>query len=176
VRAVFVAALLLLVSASDAAGSSSFRFTSASDVHAGKPIPRRYTCDGADVAPQLVWTGVPKKAKELALVLADPDAPGGTFTHWLTYGISPSLDRWGRAGWTAYPRGGPPRVGRNDFGKIGYGGPCPPSGQTHHYVFRLLALDARSRLPRGADRAAFDRAVAHHVLAQARLVATYARR
>ena len=106
-------------------------------------------------------------------MLEDPDAPGGTFTHWLTYGLGPSTTEWGRAGWTAYAV---PRSGRNDFGRIGYGGPCPPPGQTHHYVFRLFALDARLRLRQGADRAAFDRGVAHHVLAQARLVATYARK
>jgi Raf kinase inhibitor-like YbhB/YbcL family protein len=166
--------LLALSAASSAA--PSFRFTAASDVHPGKPIPKRFTCDGPDVAPSLAWRGVPRNAEELALVLEDPDAPGGTFTHWLTYGISPSLTEWGRAGWSAYPPGGrAPRPGRNDFGKHGYGGPCPPPGQAHHYVFRLLALDARVKLRRGADRAAFNRAIAHHVLTQARLVATYAR-
>ena len=161
--------------ASSASAVSSFRFTSASDVHAGKPIAVRFTCDGQDVPPRLVWRGVPRRAKELALVLDDPDAPGGTFTHWLVYGISPSATEWGGTGWSAYPPGGPPRMGRNDFGKLGYGGPCPPRGETHHYVFRLLALDRRLRLRSGADRAAFGRAVTHHVLGQALLVATYAR-
>ena len=177
-KAALVLALgLLAVSASPAAPAfASFRITSASDVHAGKAIPKRFTCDGNDVAPKLVWRGVPKKAKELALVLEDPDAPGGTFTHWLTYGLSPSTTEWGRAGWAAYPPGGAaPRVGRNDFGRVGYSGPCPPPGQTHHYVFRLLALTRKLTLQRGANRATFDRAVAHHVLAQARLVAPYAR-
>ena len=109
-------------------------------------------------------------------MLDDPDAPGGTFTHWLTYGLSPGMTEWGRASWYPYPSGGSaPRAGRNDFGKIGYGGPCPPPGQKHQYVFRLLALDAKLTLRRGADRAAFDRAVAHHVLAEARLQTTYAR-
>jgi Raf kinase inhibitor-like YbhB/YbcL family protein len=176
VRAAVIACISLLTWAAAASGAPSFRFTDASDVHAGKPIAKRFTCDGADVAPNVVWRGVPKKAKELALVLEDPDAPGGTFTHWLTYGMSPSTTEWGRPGWSAYPPGGAaPRAGRNDFGKLGYGGPCPPHGQTHHYMFRLLALDARLKLSRGAERSAFDRAVAHHVLAQARLVATYAR-
>ena len=174
-RAALVVAALLVVAASAASAPPAFSFTSASAVHAGQPVPKRFTCDGADVPPRLVWQRVPRRAKQLALVLEDPDAPGGTFTHWLVYGIAPSLREWGGAGWSPYPRGGPPRTGRNDSGKLGYGGPCPPSGQTHHYVFRLLALDARLELRRGADRAAFDRAVAHHVLAQARLVATYAR-
>ena len=174
-RTAVVVCVALLATAAASAAPPSFRFTGSSDVHPGKPIAKRFTCDGRDVAPQLVWTGVPKRAKELALVLEDPDAPGRTFTHWLVYRISPVLDRWRRAGWSEYAHVGAPRTGRNDFGKVGYGGPCPPAGQTHHYVFRLLALDARLKLGRGADRAAFDRAIAHHVLAQARLVATYAR-
>jgi Raf kinase inhibitor-like YbhB/YbcL family protein len=175
-RAAVVVCISLLTVAAAASAAPSFRFAAASDVHAGRPIAKRFTCDGADVAPNLVWRGVPKKAKELALVLEDPDAPGGTFTHWLVYSLSPSMTEWGRRGWFAYPPGGAsPRSGTNDFGKIGYGGPCPPAGQMHHYVFRLLALDAKAILNRGADRGAFNRAVARHVLAQARLVATYAR-
>ena len=172
-RAALVVGLVLALAAPSASSAvHAFRFTAASDVHQGKSIAKRFTCDGNDVAPKLVWRGVPKRAKELALVLEDPDVPGGTFTHWLTYGLSPLTNEWGRSGWTAYAV---PRLGRNDFGKIGYGGPCPPAGQTHHYVFRLLALDAKLKLRGGADRPAFNRAVDHHVLAQARLVATYAR-
>jgi Raf kinase inhibitor-like YbhB/YbcL family protein len=167
--------LVALVASSAASAVTSLRFTSASDVHPARSVPRRFTCDGQDVSPRLVWRGVPKRAKELALVLEDPDAPGGTFTHWLVYGLSASATNWGGVGWSAYPPGGPPRQGRNDFGRIGYGGPCPPPGQTHRYVFRLLALSAKVVLRRGADRASFDRAVAHHVLAEARLTATYAR-
>ena len=175
-KTALVLALSLLMAASAASAAPSFRFTDASGVHPGKPIAKRFTCDGTDVPPKLVWRGVPRRAKELALVLEDPDAPGGTFTHWLVYGLSPATTEWGRAGWSAYPPGGAStRSGRNDFGKIGYGGPCPPAGQMHHYVFRLLALDRKTTLARGADRAKFDHAIAHHVLAQARLVATYAR-
>jgi Raf kinase inhibitor-like YbhB/YbcL family protein len=145
-----------------------FSFTGASDVHPGQAIPTRFTCDGQDVSPKLVWTGVPEGAQELALALDDPDAPGGTFTHWLVWGIDPTS--------TTLAGAGSAPEGRNDFGKNGYGGPCPPRGQTHHYVFRLLALDARVDLPAGADRSAFDKAVTPHVLAEARVTATYSRK
>ena len=174
-RAAGVFSVLALGLAAAASAAPSFRFTAASDVHAGKPIPKRFTCDGADVAPNVVWRGVPKKAKELALVLEDPDAPGGTFTHWLVYGLGPRIGHWGGSGWSPYTPAGSPRNGRNDFGKLGYGGPCPPAGQPHRYVFRLLALDSRLKLRRGVDRATFERALDHHVLAQARLMTTYGR-
>jgi len=152
-----------------------FAFTSASEVENGKPVPARFTCDGKDVSPKLVWTGVPDGAKELALVLEDPDAPSGTFTHWLVYDLNLSVSEFGATGWTAYAPGGPPRDGTNDFGKLGYGGPCPPRGQTHHYVFRLLALDKKLDLEPASDRSAFEKAIAGHVLAEARLTTTYAR-
>jgi Raf kinase inhibitor-like YbhB/YbcL family protein len=145
------------------------------DVSAGQPIETRYTCDGDDVSPALLWEGVPEGARELALVLEDPDAPGGTFTHWIVYGLSAST--------TSLPEsiaGGEqledPRLrqGENDFGEVGYGGPCPP-GETHRYVFRLLALDAELGLEGGAGRSDFDEAVEGRVLAEARLEATYGR-
>jgi Raf kinase inhibitor-like YbhB/YbcL family protein len=111
---------------------------------------------------------VPEGTQELALVLEDPDAPGGTFTHWLVYGVDP--------GSTWLPKGATPaRQGENDFGDDAYGGPCPPEGEEHRYVFRLLALHLPLELEPGVDRAAFDEAVAPHVLAEARLTATYAR-
>ena len=144
-----------------------FAFTEASDVHEGAAIPARFTCDGEDVSPKLVWTDVPDGTKELALVLEDPDAPGRTFTHWLLWGISSSI--------TALVSDAPFSEGKNDFGKTRYGGPCPPRGQTHHYVFRLLALDDEVDLEPGADRAAFEDAIAPHILAEIRLTATYAR-
>jgi Raf kinase inhibitor-like YbhB/YbcL family protein len=154
---------------------AGFEFTDASAVKEGEPIAARYTCDGENVPPALAWTGVPDGAKELALVLEDPDAPSGTFTHWLLYRLDAATTELSetRAGWTGYA----PLAdeGKNDFGKVGYGGPCPPRGETHRYVFRLLALNDSVELEQGADRAAFDDAVSPHVLAEARLTATYAR-
>jgi Raf kinase inhibitor-like YbhB/YbcL family protein len=149
-----------------------FAFTDRSDVADGRRIDVRFTCDGENVSPALGWEGVPEGTVELALVLEDPDAPGATFTHWIQLGILP--------GEHSLPEGAgdsilAPLAGENDFGEKGYGGPCPPEGEEHRYVFRLLALHAPSGLKSGVDRAAFDEAVAPHLLAEARLTATYER-
>ena len=135
----------------------------------GEPIDSRYTCDGEDVSPDLAWEGVPEGAAELALVVEDPDAPGGTFAHWLVYGLDP--------GETGLPEGGEVEglQGTNDFGTVGYGGPCPPGGETHRYVFRLLALDQELDLEDGANRDDLLEAVEGHVVAEAMLTATYSR-
>lgn len=157
---------------------AGFAFTDRSAVEEGEPIDARHTCDAEDVSPRLEWSGVPAGTRELAFVLEDPDAPGATFTHWLVYGIDPAVAELseGVPGEAMTP-GGPPllRQGENDFGRMGYGGPCPPGGEEHRYVFRLLALDATVDLERGADRPAFDEAVAPYVVAEARVTATYAR-
>ena len=145
-------------------------------VDAGDPgIAPRFTCDGADVSPAVSWHGVPEGTKELAFVMDDQDADG--FTHWLVYSLSSSV--------TSLPEGvpadaevsGPTTLtqGENSFGEIGYGGPCPPTQESHAYRFRLLALDAETGLTPGADRSAFDDAVAGHVLAEASVTITYAR-
>ncbi|HEY7562918.1 MAG TPA: YbhB/YbcL family Raf kinase inhibitor-like protein [Gaiellaceae bacterium] len=157
------------------ASVTGFAFTGGG-VADGQPIDPRYTCDGDDVSPALAWAGVPAGTAELALVVEDPDAPGGTFTHWLVYGVDPSV--------TALPEGvpvradvaGPPalRQGVNDMGAAGYGGPCPPGGEEHRYVFRLLALDEALGLPDGVSRDDVLGALAGRVLAEARLTATYA--
>ena len=157
---------------------AGFRFTEASAVAEGEPIDARFTCDGDDLSPGLSWEGIPEGTQELVLALEDPDAPGATFTHWLVYGLDPRS--------AALPEGIPQEAevaalaglhqGENDFGDVGYGGPCPPGGEEHRYIFRLLSLDAPLELEPGAGRAAFDDAVVPHVLAEARLTATYARR
>jgi Raf kinase inhibitor-like YbhB/YbcL family protein len=134
----------------------------------GDAIPRRYTCDGEDVSPPLAWTDVPQEAPALALLVDDPDAPGGSFTHWLAWGLEPDA-----GGLREGER--PPFEGRNDFGTIGYRGPCPPPGRLHRYVFELYALSAHPTLAPGAGRKAFAQAVAIRTLAAARLVGTYRR-
>ncbi|MGH9434001.1 MAG: YbhB/YbcL family Raf kinase inhibitor-like protein, partial [Terriglobia bacterium] len=109
-------------------------------------IPARFTCKGDDVSPALAWSGSPANTRAFALIVEDPDAPAGTWTHWLVYDL-PSSAR-------ALPEGVPKtgeisgggRQGTNDFGKIGYGGPCPPPGKPHRYFFRLYALNARLQL------------------------------
>jgi Raf kinase inhibitor-like YbhB/YbcL family protein len=137
---------------------------------AGESIPVRNTCDGANVSPALAWTGLPDGTASLALLVDDPDAPGGAFTHWLAWGIDPAA---GTLAEGATPAG----EGRNGFGDLGYGGPCPPKGHgPHRYVFRLYALDARLKLDPGADKAAFQAALAGHVIGTGELLGTYGRR
>lgn len=158
-----------------AATAEGFEFTDG-EVAQGQPIATRYTCDGEDVSPALAWQGVPAGTKELALVVEDPDAGG--FTHWLAYAMPSGSAQLPQAIPTAREIPGPtPLVqGRNDFGRVGYGGPCPPKGETHTYVFRLLALDRELGLAAGRDRVAFDAAVQGRVIAEARLEAPYTRR
>jgi Raf kinase inhibitor-like YbhB/YbcL family protein len=138
-------------------------------------IPRQHTCDGKNVSPALSWTGAPEKTRSFALVMDDPDAPGKTWVHWVVFDLP--------AGATGLPEGVPPRPsiesgglqGANDFGKVGYGGPCPPSG-THNYVFTLYALDGELALPGRPSKAALLRAMEGHVLGQARLIGQYSRK
>jgi Raf kinase inhibitor-like YbhB/YbcL family protein len=143
----------------------------------GKAIDPRYTCDGDDVSPALAWEGVPADTAELVLVLDDPDAPGGTFTHWLAYGLEPGTTGLPEAVPVGGEVSGPPamRQGANDFGKDGYGGPCPPGGQTHGYVFTLYALDRETGLDAGASLGELRAALEGHVLTQAVLTASYSR-
>lgn len=142
---------------------------SSSAFAAGEPIPARHTCDGEDRSPPLEWSNVPEGTQALALVVDDPDAPGRTFTHWLAWGLDPE------GGGIA--EGQPaPLEGTNDFGVVGYRGPCPPPGHgPHRYVFRLLALDAEPALAQGAARAQVDQALGAGTLAVAELTGTYER-
>jgi Raf kinase inhibitor-like YbhB/YbcL family protein len=136
---------------------------------AGETIPRRNTCDGEDRSPPLAWSAPPAGTGSLALVLDDPDAPGGRFVHWLAWGIPPDTD--GMAEGEAAPL-----EGRNDFGTVGYRGPCPPRGHgPHRYRFRLHALAEALRLAPGAGVAELERAVTANLLAVAELVGTYER-
>ena len=141
----------------------------------GAPIPPEYTCDGRDVSPPLSVTGVAPGTRSLALVADDPDAPMGTWIHWVAWNIPPGAG--------ALPANLPKkdalqdgtRQGINDFKRAGYGGPCPPSG-THRYFFRLYALDVTLDLPATTTRKDLDRAMRGHILAQAELLGTYSRR
>lgn len=133
-------------------------------------IPVRYTCDGDDLSPPLAWSDPPGGTASFALLVDDPDAPGGAFTHWIA---------WGFAGETGeHAEGSPaPSEGENGFGGNGYRGPCPPPGDgPHRYVFRLFALDAELDLADGASKGAFQDALRGSVLGVAELVGTYERR
>ncbi|HXT64836.1 MAG TPA: YbhB/YbcL family Raf kinase inhibitor-like protein [Pyrinomonadaceae bacterium] len=140
----------------------------------GEPIPRGYTCDGANVSPPLEWTGVPKSAKTIAIIADDPDAPSGTWVHWVLYNLSAEgLGLIENTPATETLTGGGVQ-GKNDFGKIGYGGPCPPSG-THRYFFKFYALDSGLSLQAGATKAEIEQAMQGHIVGQAQLMGTYHR-
>jgi len=140
----------------------------------GQPIPRGYTCDGADVSPPLEWSDIPKNAKTIALVADDPDAPSGTFVHWVLYNLpADGMGLIENTPMTETLKGGGMQ-GTNDFKKIGYGGPCPPSG-THRYFFKLYALDSELASKPGATTADLEKAMGGHVLGQAQLMGTYSR-
>lgn len=134
-------------------------------------IPARYTCDGDNVSPELLWSDVPHGTSGLALTCEDPDAPRGTFTHWLVWNLDPAK---GGIGAGEVPPGA--RQGRNDVGTIGYGGPCPPRGHgTHHYHFTLNALSRQLPVPEGSTMVELRHAIAGTTLARAELVGTYRR-
>jgi Raf kinase inhibitor-like YbhB/YbcL family protein len=136
---------------------------------AGEAIPPRYSCEGEDRSPPLRWTEVPSDAVSLALIVDDPDAPVGTFTHWIAWGIDPGGDGLGEAERA-------PREGRNDFGQTGYRGPCPPRGHgRHRYFFRLYALASEPSVRPGGSRSDLDHALEGRVLAVAELVGTFER-
>lgn len=134
-------------------------------------IPTRSTCDGEDVSPPLAWDGTPSAAAELALTMEDPDAPRGTFVHWVVWGIPPSTHELDEG---VVPDG--VHQGTNGFGKTAYGGPCPPKGDTaHRYVFTIYALSSRVSLPAGASIDDLRSTMDGNVLAQGRLVGRYGR-
>ena len=132
-------------------------------------IPSEYTCDGSDVSPPLAISDIPKKAKSLAIIMDDPDAPMGTFTHWVVWNISPQKTQFARGDEISFPQG------KTSFGRKSYGGPCPPGG-THRYFFKLYALDLVLNLKEGSSKADLEKAMAGHVLSEAILMGKYSRR
>lgn len=141
----------------------------------GGTIPRKHTCDGPDLSPPLSWTGAPAGVRSFALICEDPDAPRGAWVHWVIFDLPASL--------TGLPEGVPAaaeppvggRQGKNDFGGMGYGGPCCPRGTTHRYFFRLYALDATLGLKAGATKADVLKAMEGRILAEAQLMGRYGR-
>jgi Raf kinase inhibitor-like YbhB/YbcL family protein len=132
-------------------------------------IPKKYTCDGQNVAPPLEWSGVPKQSKSLAVICDDPDAPSGTFTHWVQYDIPASTQKLGEGASVG-------TAGVNSFGKTGFGGPCPPiKDRAHHYHFHVYALDVESLGSAGLSKNDALEAMSGHILAEGELVGTYKR-
>ncbi|MBW4643568.1 MAG: YbhB/YbcL family Raf kinase inhibitor-like protein [Goleter apudmare HA4340-LM2] len=137
-------------------------------------IPVKYTCDGEDISPPLSWNEVPTGTQSMALIVDDPDAPGRTFVHWLVYDLPTTVHKLPEkmASSSTLPDGG--LQGKNDFGKLGYGGPCPPSC-THRYFFKLYALGQKLSLAAGATKNQILAAMDGHVLATAELIGCYQR-
>jgi len=141
----------------------------------GAVVPSRFTCDGKNISPALSWVGVPAGTKSFALICDDPDAPMGTWVHWVIFNISPK-----KAG---LPEGVPAvrelsdgtRQGINSFRRVGYGGPCPPTGPAHRYFFKLYALDAKLDLPAGSTKKHVLDAMKGHILGETKLTGQYRR-
>jgi Raf kinase inhibitor-like YbhB/YbcL family protein len=140
------------------------------DFGEGKNIPERFACDGKDISPTLNIEGIPSEAKSLVLIVDDPDAPGGNFTHWLIWNIVPDLTEIIANKLPAHAL-----QGVNDFGKSRYSGPCPPAG-VHRYYFRLYALDTTLTLPQASKRKAVDSAIGGHIIGEATLMGRYGRK
>ncbi len=140
----------------------------------GSMIPNRYTCDAEDVSPDLAWTGVPEGTKSLALICDDPDAPMGTWVHWVLFNLPPDINELHAEIPPEKTLKNGARHGKNDFGRFGYGGPCPPSG-THRYFFKLYALDTRIKLESGITKAQLLEAMNGHILDEGQLMGKYKR-
>ncbi len=142
---------------------------------AGGAIPQEFTCEGSDSSPALRWTAPPSGTKSLALIMDDPDAPAGTWVHWVMFDI-PAATRELPA---ATPKDGDlsngARQGQNSFERLGYGGPCPPPGPAHRYYFKVYALDSKLELKAGSSRADLESAMKGHTLAQGELMGRYKR-
>jgi hypothetical protein len=141
----------------------------------GDRIPAKYTCDGENVSPPFNWQGVPQAAQSLAMICDDPDAPVGAFSHWVLYNLPKHRNflEEGLPSEAQLERGG--TQGRNDFGEIGYGGPCPPRGETHRYYFRFFALGGELDLASGATRQQVLDRIQNHTLDSTEHIGTYTR-
>jgi Raf kinase inhibitor-like YbhB/YbcL family protein len=157
---VFIFAGLMRINAQD---GSDMMITSP-EFDNSASIPARFTCQGEDVSPALNIAGIPEGAQSLALIIDDPDAPGGTWVHWVVFDIpvGAGIDEGSVPG----------KQGRNDFGKNDYGGPCPPSG-THRYFFKVYALDTMLNLNEGISKQELEGAMQEHILAEAELIGVY---
>jgi Raf kinase inhibitor-like YbhB/YbcL family protein len=142
---------------------------------ANASIPQVYTADGEDRSPPLRWSGVPQNAKTLALIVSDPDAPSGTFIHWVVFNIPATIDHLAESTQHRGDYTDGTLQGRNGFERVGYGGPRPPNGQNHRYVFTLYALDDRLSLEPDVSCSDVERAMKGHVLATAERTARYGR-
>ncbi len=133
-----------------------------------QPIPKKFTCDGEDVSPELSWSEIPAGTESLVLIMDDPDAPMGTFDHWIMWNIPADTKNLAEGAVAGLQ-------GTNGFGKQKYGGPCPPKGNPHRYFFKLYALSTKLNLKAGVSKEAVESAIEGHILQQAEVVGTYQR-
>lgn len=171
---VATATLMVSVFAPSLASAAHLKIRSPA-IQSGGRIPAVYTCLGADKSPPLVWSGVPRGTKALAIIVEDPDAPDGAFYHWIAFNIPATSSglKEGVPNRAGIPSGG--NQGTNSFGHVGYGGPCPPPGPPHHYHFHLFALDETVHLGPRTTAPELERAMRGHVKASAELVAIFGR-
>ena len=141
----------------------------------GGMIPRKFTCDGPDASPPLRWTSMFAATQSFALIVDDPDAPVGTWVHWVLYNIPANTSELPEGMEKQEQLANGAMQGRNDFRRIGYGGPCPPSGKPHRYYFKLYALDTTLALKPGATKSELERAMKSHILGEAELMGRYGR-
>lgn len=177
VIAVVVAAIALSGCASDkpmsAGGAEMTLSVSSQAFREGEKIPAKYSCDGQNISPPLIWDEPPAETRSFALIVDDPDAPGGTFTHWILFNLPATNRELPEAIPTQDQLPNGALQGKNDFGKVGYGGPCPPAGHPHRYQFTLYALDRVLDLTAGASREQLTAAMQGHIIARGRLTGTY---
>jgi hypothetical protein len=154
--------------------ATKFELTTASFIPGGN-IPRQFTCEGEDISPALAWTEPPSGTQSFALIMDDPDAPMGTFVHWVLYNLPATARRIPDRVPRKDDLAGGGMQGRNDFPVTGYGGPCPPPGKPHRYFFKLYALDSKLNLQAGVRKRDVEQAMKGHVLAESQLMGRYAR-
>jgi Raf kinase inhibitor-like YbhB/YbcL family protein len=170
--------LLCVISAAllhHATGAAVSLQISTSAFSPGEAIPKTFTCDGQDISPQLTWTDPPLTTQSFALIMDDPDAPAGTWVHWVVYNLPASTRELAEnvPNREQLPNGA--HQGRNDFNKTGYNGPCPPAGKPHRYFVKLYALDIKLHLRAGALKTDVERAMQTHIVAQSELMGRYSR-
>ena len=171
--------LLYCVLANALAGESTRKTPmqlSSSVFKEGESIPGKYTCDGQNVSPPLEWTGVPDGTRSFALIADDPDAPAGTWVHWVLYDAPPTTKEFPEDLPKSQYVPGSATQGLNDFKHLGYGGPCPPPGKAHRYFFKLYALDTQLGLKPGATKREVEHAMEKHILAEDQLMGLYKRK
>lgn len=138
-------------------------------------IPKKFSCQGDNVSPALNWDGVPEGTQSIALICDDPDAPMGTWVHWVVYDLPPQARSFLEAVDDSETLADGAKQGKTDFGKVGYGGPCPPPGKPHRYFFKLYCLDTKLNLGAGIRKKDLERAMQGHILAEAQLIGLYKR-